>query len=55
MIYAVGILKNKQSELIDEMTDTSKTTVERLALTMMYDDLKDAIAILDKVFFERNV
>lgn len=54
MIYAVGILKNKQSELINEMTDTSKTNVERLALTMMYDELKEAISILDKAFFERN-
>jgi len=55
MIYAVGILKNKQSELIDQMTDKSKTDMEKYAATFMYDELTEAIKILDKAFFERNV
>lgn len=54
MIFAIEILKNKQSELITEMTDNSKTRVEKLALTMMYDDLTEAITELNKVFFARN-
>lgn len=54
MVYVVGILKNKQSELIDEMTDDSKTDVQKLAYTMMYDELSEAIKILDEAFFKRN-
>lgn len=54
MIYAVGILKNKQDELIEEMTDESKTNIQRLACTMMYDELSEAIKILDEAFFKRN-
>ena len=54
MLYAIGILKNKQSELVDEMADDSKTNIQKLSLTMMYDDLSEAIKILDKAFFERN-
>jgi hypothetical protein len=49
------MLKNRQSELIDEMTDNSKTSVQKLALTMMYDELSEAIKILDEAFFKRNV
>ena len=54
MLVAIGLLKDKQSELINLMTDNSKTNTQKLAYTMMYDDLSEAIKILDKAFFERN-
>lgn len=55
MLVAIDILKSKQAELISNMTDDSKTNTQKLAYTMMYDDLSEAIKILDKAFFERNV
>lgn len=53
-IYATAILKKKKEEVVKEMADMTRTPTQRLASTMMYDDLVESIAILDKAFFARN-
>lgn len=55
MIYSIDVLKSRKEELIMEMTDTTKTNIQKLALTYMCDDIDEAIRALNKAFFKRNV
>lgn len=52
-IMTIGILESKQRELIEEMQDKSKNPTEILALTMMYDDIKESIKVLNREFFNQ--
>lgn len=54
MLYAIGVLQSKKQEIIGSMTDTTKTDIEKLSLTMMCDEIDEAIAVLNTAFFKRN-
>lgn len=47
----IGLLQTKQQELIEQMQDPAKSATEKLALTFIYDDIKEAIRVLNREFF----
>lgn len=55
MNSAIIVLKQKQRELVDLMVDQNSTNTQKLAYTLMHEDLSEAIKILDRAFFTRNV
>lgn len=51
-IITIGVLESKQQELIEQMQDKTKTPTEKLAYTMMYDDITESIKVLNREFFK---
>jgi hypothetical protein len=52
-VMTIGVLESKQRELVEEMQDKSKTPTELMVLTMMYDDIKESIKVLNREFFRQ--
>lgn len=53
-LMTIGILQVKQNELIELMQDKTKTPIQKLTYTMMYDDITESIKVLNREFFKTD-
>lgn len=51
-LMTIGILQENQNELIELMQDKTKTPIQKLTYTMMYDDITESIKVSNREFFE---